>query len=78
MSGDEKASSSTRSVSSRIDSTVAFDNRASTWLGMISRVLGEILSRVRAREISARERKVNALTCDADGTRNRAGDVRDK
>jgi len=29
-------------------------------------------------EISARERKVNALTCDADGTRNRAGDVRDK
>lgn len=34
--------------------------------------------RARAREISARERKVNALTCDADGTRNRASNVRDK
>lgn len=38
----------------------------------------EIFLRARAREISTRERKVNALACDADGTRNRAGNVRDK
>jgi len=60
-----------------IDLTTDIGDRVSTWIVAIT-IPGEILSCARAREIRARERKVNALTCDADGTRNRADDVRDK